>query len=256
MSSNKQIYFIHVGKCAGSSIWSHVPRDRTTGCHTYRDHVKNQANDKDLIIICIRDPLKRFVSAFNYAYDIINYDVSSLNINSNLKHTIAPDLLKKKIENGGKNTFDQDYIDLVNFFKTPNFLAESLTSSDETIKKKAEKLIKHKQEHIYKGLGFYTYKGKFIDKYHKKIQIVSVDHFDHDMKKLYKKMYDDKEYPGQLKCSWTRKNNNPNINLSKLAKNNLYEFYKDTDYSALKKLLDYKLITKDLYDKYLSNIQK
>jgi hypothetical protein len=63
---------------------------------TYRDHVKNQANDKDLIIICIRDPLKRFVSAFNYAYDIINYDVSSLNINSNLKHTIASDLLKKK----------------------------------------------------------------------------------------------------------------------------------------------------------------
>tara|TARA_A100001015_G_C14881875_1_gene668783 strand:+ start:191 stop:952 length:762 start_codon:yes stop_codon:yes gene_type:complete len=252
----KQIYFIHVGKCAGSSIWSHIEFLKTTYCHMERDHNKNQVKNKDLIIICIRDPLKRFVSAFNYSYDIINYDVSNLNINSNLKNTIAPDLLKEKIKNGGKNIFDQDYIDLVNYFKTPNFLAESLTSNNQNIKKKAEKLIKHDEEHIYKGLGFYTHNGEIIDKYHKKIHIVSVDYFDRDMENLYKKIYDNKKYPGQLKGSWTRKNNNPNIYLSPLAKKNLYNFYKDTDYLALKKLINYNLITKDLYNKYLSNIQK
>ena len=45
------------------------------------------------------------------------------------------------------------------------------------------------------------------------------------------------------------KNNNDNFLSSKGIKN-ILNFYKDTDYKALQKLVKYNFITKDLFEKY------
>ena len=57
-------------------------------------------DNADLIIISIKDPIERFLSAFNYAHKIINYDVSNLNKNSDFSKLIAPFHIKNKVIKG------------------------------------------------------------------------------------------------------------------------------------------------------------
>ena len=48
-----------------------------------------------------------------------------------------------------------------------------------------------------------------------------------------------------------RKNtSNQNKHLSDLAINNIINYYKDSDYKALKKLFEYKFISKELLESY------
>jgi len=221
------IFFIHVGKSGGSTI-----RDYMKGIHNTH-MLKPKLEDleqHDVIILNLRDPISRFISAFNYSYDIINNDVF-----------------------GGFNKadkWDKNYNYLITYFKTPNKLAESLTSSNKEKRRKAYELMNHNAEHITKSLGWYTNNGKFIEKFHTKIFIISIDNFKNDMKSFYKKVYN-KDLPSEIQIK--RKNNNKNKYLSNLAKRNLYNFYKDTDYATLDILYKYNLIDKKLYNKYYSN---
>ena len=70
------ILYLHVGKTAGSSIKQIFKNKLTTICHLNKPSVKN-LDSADLIIISIRDPIERFISAFQYVYNIINYDISN-----------------------------------------------------------------------------------------------------------------------------------------------------------------------------------
>ena len=108
-----------------------------------------------------------FVSAFWHSYDILNTDTTKLDINNlTLNNCLAPGRIKFKMTHD--YTFDKRYDFLINFFKNPNNLAESITSNNEDIKNKALELMHNKEEHIYKGIGWYLYNGHFINKHHDK----------------------------------------------------------------------------------------
>ena len=180
------------------------------------------------------------------SYNIINTDTSTLDINNlNLDNSLAPRRIKKKMLTG--NTYNKNYDNLINYFWNPNELAESLTSKDKTKKKLAFELMNSKIEHIYRGIGWYLYNGKFIEDNHDKIVFVgSVENMYEDTVKL-SNLLNIKVNSKEI----IRQNNYKNDNfLSKKAIKNLLEFYKDTDYKALQKMVDYGFISEGLFKKY------
>ena len=248
-----KILFIHVGKTGGSSIKNifNLIKNKLMVCHLKKPSKEN-LEKADFIIISTRDPIKRFISAFNYAHEVINYDVYKLNFyrdKINVSNCIAPYHLKQKKKKG--YAFNKNYNQLINYFENPNKLAESLTDPINTIK--AYKLMNNNTEHIYKSIGYYTDNGKIIEKYFNKIIVVSVENFDQDINNLLKKLYGEKVCDEKIICNKKLKYNyKQDVILSKLAIENLYHFYKETDYKSLKLMYQHNLIPKDLYEKYIS----
>lgn len=228
---------IHIGKCGGTTI---VENFKLKEYHLNRNYSQDE-----LYILWLRNPLKRFVSAFNFSHALINYDTSSLNIsNLTLNNCLAPARIITKIANGF--TFSPKYDYLVNYFKTPNNLAESITSDEKTIRENAFELMNSDIEHIHRGIGWYLYNGKFIEEnYNKIIFVGSIENMECDLAKLSKLL--------NIKVSKPKVRENKNIMdtyLSEKAINNLLEFYKDSDYKALRKMVDLKLISDELFKSY------
>jgi hypothetical protein len=180
------------------------------------------------------------------SYNIINADTSGLNINNlTLENCMAPARFRHKMTHNC--TFTKRYDFLVNSFKTANEFAESITSKDEKKRKLALELINSSEEHIFKGIGWYLYNGDFIEENHDKIIFVgSIENMNDDIMKLNKLL--------NLKIDPTKKmrynKNNNDKYLSPKAIKNIKNFYKNSDYRALEKLVDYNFITKDLFEKY------
>ena len=144
-------------------------------------------------------------------------------------------------------TFTKRYDYLINYFKTANNLAESITSDNVEKKNLALELMNYNIEHIYKGIGWYLFNGKFIEKNHKKIIFVgSLENMNEDIDKLNNIL--NKEIDNNLHIRKNKANNDKY--LSEKAIKNILNFYKESDYKALKKLLEYNFITKELFDEY------
>lgn len=239
-----KIKIIHIGKTGGTYIKNKF------NFKNYHHKKQYKLND-ELYIIWIRNPIKRFVSAFYFSYNLINTNIFKFNnINDiNLKNCIGAERVKRKIENKRIYIYNSEYDKLINFFKTPNILAESLTSNNKYIKSLANKLFTYNYGHIYHSIGWYLWDGDFVKKHHNKILFVgSQENMDNDVNILSKKL--------NIKINNTDKIRENTVKydkfLSKTALLNIYNFYKDTDYKALKVLLDYKFITKELYDSYFT----
>ena len=145
-------------------------------------------------------------------------------------------------------TFSPRYDYLINYFQTPNNLAESLTSKDIDIKELALELMNSKEEHIFKGIGWYLYNGKFIEENYNKIVLVgSIENMENDMLKLSNLLNI------KITKKKVRENTfNKNIELSEKSIKNLLDFYKETDYQALQTCIKFNLISKELLDSYLT----
>ena len=236
--SAKNLKLIHIGKCGGTTI--------ITQSNLKQYHLNRKYKNNEKYIIWIRNPIARFVSAFYMSYNIINADTSHLNINNlTLENCIAPARFRYKMTH--KWTFSKRYDFLVNFFKTANEFAESITSEDEKKRYLALELMNAKEEHIFKGIGWYLYNGDFIEKNRDKIIFVgTIENMNDDIMKLNKLL--------NLKIDPTKKirnnNNNDDKYLSPKAIHNIKNFYKNSDYKALQKLVDYNFISKDLFEKY------
>ena len=236
-----KIKFIHIGKCAGTTIVDIFKLDEI--------HLEKPVfNNNTYYIIWIRNPISRFVSAFYFAYQIIKIDVSKLDIdNLSLNNCIAPLRLKHKAKNNNI-AFDPKYEELLKYFKTPNNLAESLSSSDESIKLKALELMHRNEEHIYKGIGWYLDNGDFINKYHANILFVGkVETMTNDIYKLCKLL--NVNPPNEIK-KIRQNNHDNNLELSDTAIANIINFYKNTDYNALIQLENYGFINKNDLNTY------
>lgn len=236
------VEFIHIGKCGGTTIKElfNLPQ-----YHLKKPIHKNNVK----YVVWIRNPLHRFVSAFNMSNYLINLDTSKLNINQlTLDNCLEPGWVRHKMTHN--HTFSPEYDELIKFFKTPNNLAESMTHSNPMIRIKAMKLMTHETEHIFKGIGWYLDNGDFIEKYHTDILMCGkIETMDQDLQKLSKLLGKDISNMNQH----FRKNEKQNKYLSELAIRNLLFFYKDTDYKALKSLNKYGLIdaaTLANYSKY------
>ena len=233
-----KIKFIHIGKCGGTTV---VNETKLEEYHLQRNY-KNNEN----FIILIRNPIKRFVSAFYFVKNVINTDTSNFSLKTvSLNNCLAPAKIKNKIRTGYAYSFRYD--NLVNRFETANELAESITSENIEKKQSALELMNSPIEHIFKGIGWYLYNGDFIEKNHNKIIFVGAcENMEDNLKKLSNllniKVNENQEI---------RKNtNNNNMFLSPKAITNILNFYKNTDYKSLKKLVEYNFITKDLFEEY------
>jgi hypothetical protein len=228
-----QVKFIHIGKCGGTYIQKtfnlmefHLQKP------SFEIHTK--------YIIWIRNPLTRFISAFNHSMNIINFDFDGADIDKlSLDNCQAPYRIKFYHENN--YAFSKEYDELILFFKTPNYLAESITSKDKVVRKKAISLMRANPEHIYKGIGWYLDNGEFIKNHHKNILMVGTQ----------EKMLTDSlnlshliNYSQNFSNKKIRENKNMNKYLSEMAIKNLIEFYKETDYKALNIMFEYGLISK------------
>ena len=110
-------------------------------------------------------------------------------------------------------------------------------------------LMNSKIEHIFKGIGWYLYNGDFIEKNHNKIIFVGTcENIENDLKRLSNLLNIKVNNKNRIR---ENKNNNDTY-LSYKAIKNILNFYKDTDYKALEKLVEYNFITKDLFEKYHS----
>ena len=164
-----KICFIHVGKTGGTTVAKYLNLEN--GSHT-----KIKINPNDGIIIWLRNPIKRLVSAFYFAKYLINFDCSKIDNTLNLTNNIAPERINMKIKNKSKYMFSKRFDNLINTFKDVNEFFESLSSKNINNKKNSMELINYCNGikgygyvGFFKGYNYYFENGDFINKYHKQI---------------------------------------------------------------------------------------
>lgn len=245
----RSLAFIHIGKCGGTFLnW--IKRLPNEEYFLKEYHLNNKYNLKYNFIVWIRNPIARFVSAFNMSKAIILFDTSKMQANEfNLSNCLEPSRLRLKKNTG--ITFSQRYDKLIRCFSSANHLAESLTNKNERMRSLAHELMNHTDEHIFKGIGYYLHNGRFVEKFNKKIVFVG----------RLENMKEDVEFwnslVGPRENAKTRQNtSNLSKYLSPLAIKNIKEFYKDTDYKALEALEKYNFISKDVLREYNEYNQK
>ena len=232
--------FIHIGKCGGTTIKKYFNLDEY--------HLNLNYSNNEYYVIWIRNPLNRFVSAFNFSFSLINLEINNLDINNlSLDNCLSPGRIANKILRNNNFIFSERYDYLINYFNNPNNLAESLTSDDINQKKLAFELMNSRLEHINNGIGYYFYNGDFIDKnYYKIIFVGSIENMNDDILRLGSLLNIETNTIFKVRENKYEQNKF----LSTKAIENLLDFYKDTDYKALEKLLQYNFISNELFDSY------
>ncbi|MDA7436134.1 glycosyltransferase [Synechococcus sp. AH-601-B19] len=238
------INFIHIGKCAGTSLNLFLKRHiNCQEIHMKQPEFVRTGNEK--YIIWIRNPIDRFVSAFNHSKSIIDFDVSLLNGElPTLENCLAPAKISRKLKTG--NAFDSDYESLFKHFEDASALAESITSSNQKLKFLALQLMTHPAEHIYKGIGWHLDNGKFVKEAQRSIiKIGTFESIDEDINELKQLLNIPKS--DMLTQVRINKSNLP-CELTATAERNIRHFYKNTDYAAIKEMKACNLIPDNLYE--------
>lgn len=241
------VRFIHIGKCGGTSIRYQF---REAGVNLRQFHLEKPLwNSTSWYFFWIRNPIKRFVSAFNYSKAIVDFDITLCDKrNLTLENCPAPRKILNRIECGF--AFDPCYDALVHSFKSANELAESLSSSNKDLRAKANALMTHRQEHLFKGLGWYLDNGLFIEMFHQQIFFVGrLENFDDDFRTLSELV--GLPTSNENKIPHKRASvNGLSRELSETAIGNIRKFYASTDYKTLKILKDRRFIDQEVYDQY------
>ena len=182
----KNITFIHIGKTGGSYLIDLLGIEMSDRAKYRHICNKPELDKKRKYITWIRNPISRFVSAFNYSYSAVKQDVSSINV-FNLKTCLIPEVMKKRYVTKSPYLFSKEYDESLLFFETPNKLAEALSSTNAILKQRALKLMKSEIQHINKGIGWYLHNGDFIKKLKENILFVGkIETMNEDAEKLFK----------------------------------------------------------------------
>tara|TARA_B100001248_G_scaffold262030_1_gene255679 strand:- start:1987 stop:2781 length:795 start_codon:yes stop_codon:yes gene_type:complete len=252
--SNLKFFYIHVGKCAGSSLFEYLSAGFSErGMRLIIQHKKrfdlSQNDELNRYLVVVRNPIERYVSAFNHSKNLVDFDISNIKNPDelNINNCLAPFHIKNKIKNKGI-VFSNEYDDLINYFKNANDLAESLSTKKTERRLKAIKLFNHPHEHIFKGIGWYLHNGDFVKKNHSKIIFAGrLEYIKHDMEsflannnlgfifeecQLKKYRVNSKDYSKFL---------------SKKALENIISWYYKTDFKSIKTLCEYDLIPESYY---------
>jgi hypothetical protein len=242
------ITFIHIGKTGGSYLIDLLGID-TNDKIKYR-HICNkpERDPKRKYIIWIRNPISRFVSAFNYVHAALKHDASSIN-EYNLKTCIMPDIMQKRFIKKTNYLFSKEYDENIMFFETPNKLAEALSSSDGSLKKRALNVMNSEIQHIHKGLGWYLYNGGFVKNLKDNILFVGkMETMDEDANTLFTILK--KKYEKRPKLRENIYVGDEDKFMSDLAIANIINYYKNSDYAVLKEMKEVGFISGETYKQY------
>ncbi len=240
--------FIHIGKCGGTTVRVIFLSNHLNLSNTHLEKVKLNQDIKHFL--WTRNPISRFVSAFNYVSNVITSPIDKVDEeNLNLENALSPYRARRRIREGV--AYSKEFDDLVRTFSTANELAESLTSKNEELKNKAQELMNSPIEHINKGLGWYTNNGELFKDTSNIIFAGRLEYLRKDFIEFAKLIN------FRFKYNWkvVRKNKDTSQDkkLSKIAVNNIKNFYKNTDYKALEVMKEKDLIniqTLEEYSKY------
>jgi hypothetical protein len=205
--------------------------------------------DNSWYFIWLRDPIERFVSAFNHTKSIIDFDYSSLRPGDlSINNCPAPQMIHNRMTKG--YAFDPHHDALVCHFSSANELAESLSSSNPAQARRAQILMSQPKNHMCAGIGWYLDNGRWVDTFHQNILMVGcLETMDEDFNRLLKKLRWD---PLPL-VSVSKKRSNATVlpnEVSPQARRNLRKFYRHTDYAAISSIQRHGLISDDMYQRY------
>jgi hypothetical protein len=143
------IKLIHIGKCGGSTVAKMLQKNNIKYKEIHISKPIFNKNDKYLIVI--RNPIDRFISAFNWRYKLVVLDKT-----------------QEERFVGEKNT-------LIKYSRVNN-LSENIDSFD---------INKSYIHHIYEDINFYL--GDFLKKCKKEniIGIVTQENLQYDIKKIF-----------------------------------------------------------------------
>ena len=252
ISQHENYIYIHIGKCGGSSIKRFFQKSFSSKLNFYhlsRPKLKEQ-NKSNRFLFVIRNPIERYVSAFNHSKNLIDFDISLIKNPDqlNLDNCLAPFHIKNKIKKKGI-VFSKEYDSLISFFKDANTLAEGLSSNNSDIKSKAISLMKNDFEHLNKGIGWYLHNGDFIKKYHSQIIFVGRLEFLEDDINYFSKNNNYKIDLNLANLKKVRVNSKSYSQyLSEKAIKNIISWYYETDFKAIKYLYKFNLIPKIYYE--------
>ena len=238
-----KVSYIHVGKTGGTTLGALLKPK----IPTYKEyHLTRNYKSDESFILWVRNPISRFVSAFNHSYYSVTTDPKTIPI-FDLKHCLNPCHVKKALHQ--PFVFSLKYDSLVRTFESANHLAESLTSEDEGVRTKAIELMNHPTEHIMKGIGWYLENGTFLDKHKDSILFVGrLEHMADDIDALSSKL--GITLDNTLKLRENVYTDPSKKVLSPLAIKNIIDWYKDTDYKALDQLKKHGWIDEATYLSY------
>lgn len=236
--SISDIKFIHIGKCGGTSIVHYLAKK---GISISSYHMKRPPlNENIKYVMWVRDPIDRFVSAFNHLRDIVNFPTYSIkNIKElRLDNCPAPQKIINKINNGF--AFSKELDECIKKFNSAEMLISSLESNDKSLRLSAEKIMNSNYEHIKKGIAWYLYNGNFIKKNeHKFLMVGQIENFSSDFNNFLSHLnLDHYSIEPHLRKTKMRKDNG----ISKNSKEYLIKNYLNNDYLCLKLLKEKSLI--------------
>lgn len=203
------IIVIHIGKCGGSTVRSELINNEFKFSERHIRKIRFQKNKKYVIVI--RNPISRFVSAFNWRYKLVVKDGNQ------------------------RNRFKGEFATLKKY-KTCNNLAENIYNSKGELQIDLSK--KHYYiHHIKEDINFYI--GDFLDKCKKEniIAVIATETLNEDMLNYF-----------SIEVQKHEKKNKKDSedNLSNLATTNLKK-YLIKDYRCIQKIYDMNLISEQKY---------
>jgi len=193
-----------------------------------------------LIITWVRNPITRFVSAYNYERAIIDTDVTGMTKPCELgPDCLAPNKIFRKFLTG--HAYDPDFEHQMLSFQSAEDLAESIYAEGRK-GELARKLMENPIEHIWKGTGYYLLNGSLVEQACDRLFVGTVERMDDDLARLALLL--DLKMPKKQETQ-LRSSNSSNQPMSELAKSNLFQFYRDTDYAAMRELVRFGLLPAD-----------
>jgi len=215
--------FIHIGKCAGTTIAKELQKRKII--HTNTVHCAQATyHDTYKYIISVRNPIRRFISAYNWQHYCITRPTEA--------------------QCRGDH---REELRLFDFYKNINGLAESIYDQNGNLDPKAYHFIQGKKEWGYRQIkeDINWYIGEFLKACPPEqiAAVVTMENLKEDMKKIFDITVTLHEHDNQ---------NIYDTSLTELGTKNLRK-YLAKDYECLLKLKELGLITNAYYENFGSN---